>query len=339
MYTNKRDIPLALSVWIVHDEYDYIDADNYISATSLMRPIRQIVLPPRIPRELRTVDLEDRISMAMGHAFHDSVEKAWIKGYRTNLRKLGHPEGMIDRVLINPTPEELQKVEKPIPIYIEQRAFKPITVNGKTLVLGGKFDMLAEGMLQDVKSTSSYSWVYGGRDEDFILQGSIYRWLNTGGFNDVELKEPIGIDRVEEDFLRINFIFTDWRKSDAQNNPKYPQSRILYKDYPLMSLEETEQWIKSKLAQVLKYRDAPEDLIPECTDEELWRDKPKFKYYSNPNNIQGRSTKNFESLSEANKHMADRGKGIVITEPGEVKRCKYCPAFLICSQKDRYFNE
>lgn len=35
----------------------------------------------------------------------------------------------------------------------------------------------------------------------------------------------------------------------------------------------------------------PDEEIPECTDEELWRSPTKYKYYSDPNKTSGRSTK------------------------------------------------
>lgn len=324
--TNTGDIPLGLAVWLVHDEYDYIDEPNYISATGLMKPLRHIILPPRVPHELQERDLESYISTSLGHSLHDSIEKAWIKGYERSLHLLGHPQHVIDRVMINPTPEQLVSVDHPIPIYLEQRAFRKVVVNGVTYTVGGKFDMVAEGIVHDNKSTTAYTWLYGGRDEDYKLQGSIYRWLNP--------------DKITEDFIRINFIFTDWQKMSAKQNPNYPQSRVLYKDIPLMSMEETEAWIVWKLGLVQQYKDTPESKLPECTDEELWRSAPQYKYYSDPNKTSGRSTKNFDDPVEAKKFMMVEkgGKGIVIAVPGEVKRCSYCAAFPICSQKDRYFQ-
>lgn len=336
--TNRGDIPLGLAVWLLHDEYDYIDHDNYVSVTGLMKPIKHIILPPRVPVEERESDVEDYISRAMGHSLHDSIEKAWTKGYRRSLRLMGHPQHVIDRVCVNPTDDDLAKTKDAIPVYLEQRAFKKIVVHGETFVVGGKFDMVAEGIVHDNKSTTAYTWLYGTRDEEHKLQGSIYRWLNHNGFHDVECTDPINGERITEDFIRINYIFTDWQKMSAKQNPNYPQKRILYKDIPLMSLEETERWVFAKLAQFQKYRKSPEKDIPECTDEELWRSDPEFKYYSDPTKTDGRSTKNFDNLIDARKHAAEKGKGVVIVVPGEVKRCGFCAAFPICQQKNRYFQ-
>lgn len=321
--TNNYNISLSLAVWLLHDEYDYVNEPNYISVTTLMKPLRHIILPRRIPRELVETDVSDFIARALGHSLHDSIEKSWVKGFRRSLALLGYPETVIDRVRINPTPEELASTPNAIPIYLEQRAKKTVEVNGKTWTVGGKFDMVAEGIVHDNKSTSAYTWVYGGRDEEHQQQGSLYRWLNP--------------DKITEDFIRINYIFTDWQKSQAKQNPNYPQKRVESKDIVLLSEAEVQRWVEWKLQLVMKYWDAPERDIPNCTDEELWMSDPKFKYYADPAKTSGRSTKNFDSLLEANAFKAEKGnKGIIITVPGEPKRCDYCDAFPLCTQKDKY---
>lgn len=316
--TNESDIPLGLAVWVLHDEYDQLNLDNYISATRLMKPLRHIILPQRVPVEERTSDVSDFIASALGRALHDSIEKAWLNSAGHGLALMGYPPSVIERVRINPTKEELEETPDAIPVYLEQRRVRQITVDGVTYNIGGKFDMVAEGQVQDNKSTSAYTWVYGGKDDDYKLQGSIYRWLNP--------------DIITDDTIQINFIFTDWQKSAAASNPAYPQSRLEKKTIPLMTLEETEAWIVAKIRQIARYRKAEERDIPKCTDEELWRSDPKYKYYSDPTKTSGRSTKNFTSLGEANAFMAEKGKGVVITQPGEPKRCEYCDACSVCSQ-------
>lgn len=324
--TNDSDISLALAVWLLHDEYDYQNDENYISATRLMRPLRHLVLPHRIPPAERPMpDVADYIASSLGKSLHDSIEKAWVHGYARSLRMLGYSDDVINHVRINPAEPE----PNTIPVYLEQRAKREVVVSGVTYVVGGKFDLVMEGIVMDNKSTTAYTWVYGGKDDDYRLQGSIYRWLNP--------------DKITEDYIRINFIFTDWSKMEAARNPKYPQSRVQHKDIPLLSIKETEDWIRWKLAQVQKYMNLPEDQIPECSDEELWRSGPKFKYFSDPTKAQlpgTKSTKNFDSLAEANQfwRVEKGGKGIVITVPGEVKRCGYCDAFEACTQKNQYLT-
>lgn len=322
--TNQADISLPLAVWLLHDEYDYIDKPNYISATSLMKPLRQIILPARVPPEKRTSDVQDYIARALGHSIHDSIQRAWETGKDRPLKLLGYSQEIIDRIVVNPTPEQLQASNEMIPMYFEQRAFRDIEVNGTTYTIGGKFDLVADGIVNDFKSTSVFSWVKGTKDDDYALQGSIYRWLNP--------------DKITEDYIRINFIFTDWSKAMLRT-PNYPQKRVEYKDIPLLSLADTEAWIRKKVALVQANMGKPESEIPECTDTELWRSEPQFKYFTDPAKAKdptARATRNFPDLVEARKFQAEKGgKGAIVMKPGEPKACGYCQAFEACSQKDR----
>lgn len=319
--TNNSDIPMALAVWLMHDEYDYKSMQDYISATSLMKPLRMIILAKRAAKRDQTADLADYIPRALGHSLHDSIEKAWTRGHEVNLRKLGVPKDVIDRVRVNPTDEELRLTKDCIPVYVEQRALKKI---GKWTI-GGKFDMVAEGIVHDNKSTSAYSWVFGGRDDEHALQGSLYQWLNP--------------EKITADFIRICYIFTDWQRFMAKSNPSYPQQRLAYKDIPLLGIPATEKWVENKLDLIEHHMETPEPRLPECTREELWMSDPKYKYYANAEKTDGRSTKNFTSLPEAKEFMASKGgKGKIITEQSEPKRCTYCDVFDDCTQKDKYFS-
>jgi len=326
MITNQSDVSLALAVWLLHDEYDYQSMKNYISATSLLKPIRQIILPSRVNSQDRQVDITDFIARSLGHSIHDSIERAWVKGYERSLKLLGYPENIIKRVRVNPTDEERKIDPNIIAVFIEQRAFREFM--GYTI--GGKFDLVTDGIVQDAKSTSAFTWVYDGKDDDYRLQMSLYRWIDAA--------QPM--PKITEDFGRVNFIFTDWQKSSARTNPRYPQQRVAHKDILLMSLKETEQWIHNKLSLIMTHKQAPESEIPECTDSELWRSDPAYKYYADPAKTSGRSTKNFDNMPDAITFQSEKGgKGVIITVPGEAKRCGYCDAAPVCSQFRRLFPE
>jgi hypothetical protein len=325
---NQLGISLPLAVWLLHDEYDYVDKPNYISVTGLMKSLRQIILPSRIPPSEVQSDVSEFIARKLGHAIHDSIEQAWLRGYRRSMKLLGYPDDVIERIAVNPTDEERQASNEMIPVYLEQRMFREITIDGVTHLIGGKFDMVADGIVNDAKSCSAWSWAKGTNDTKHSEQMSLYRWLDAA--------QPLR--KIDQDFGTINYIFTDWSKAMLKS-PNYPQKRVESKNIPLKSLAETEAWVIAKLRQVAKYKDAPESELPECTDEELWRSDPVFKYYSDPAKAldpTARATKNFDSLSEANKFLAEKGKGIVITKLGEPKACGYCAAFDACTQKDKY---
>ena len=311
-YANTSAVPLSLAVFLATDNYDH-DA-NTISATALIKPLRQIVLSARVPANDAVVDLIQMVPSRMGSAIHDAIETSWKQNYQTALKDLGYPQKIIDQVRINPKPEELG--DNIIPIYLEQRAQKQV---GKYLV-SGKFDFIGDGRVEDFKSTSVYTAMRGSNDDKYILQGSIYRWLNP--------------QLVTKDEMAIQFIFTDWSRAKAQQDPKYPPQRLQQKILSLKSIPETDAFVKRKLAQIDENWDKPEEEIPPCSDEDLWRSEPVFKYYKNPQKTQ-RATKNFDTRQEAYIKLAEDGNvGIVKEQPGQVTACKYCSAFSICSQKD-----
>lgn len=317
-YKNLKNTSLSVAVWLAHDSYDHNPDPNTISVTTLIKPIKSIVLGARATAGgvVEAREISEQTPSRMGTAFHDAIEDAWVNNYKGALTKLGYPQGIIDRIVVNPT--ELK--EDDIPVYLEIRSSKKI--GGMTL--SGKFDFVGEGRVEDFKSTGTYSYTAGTKDAGYILQGSLYRLLN-----------PTIITR---DDMAVQFIFTDWKPTLAQSDKAYPQSRVLEHKLTLIDVDETQRWAETKIAQIIKLKDAPEEQIPDCTQEDLWQSAPKYKYFKNPANANkpgSRSTKNFDSIIEANIRLADdKYVGVVKVIPGEVRACKYCNAFNMCKQKD-----
>lgn len=328
--TNELGISLPLAVWLLVDNYDYISKENYYSITTLQKPLRQILLPGRIPPDQRKADVSEYIARAMGHTIHDAMEAAWTgDGYKRAMKLLGYPEAVIDRIAVNPDDKDRLANPDMIPVYLEQRMFREITVDGKTYTIGGKYDRVADGILQDTKSTSAWAWARGTKDEDHIIQLSGYRWLDAGQ------EYP----RISADIGQIDFVFTDWQKAMLRT-PNYPQKRVETKELPLLSNAEVEAWVTAKLRLIEKYRNTPEGELPECTDEELWRSDPVYKFFLDPakaTDPNARATKNFDSMSDARAFQVEKGgRGCIITKLGEPKACGYCAGFDACTQKDKY---
>lgn len=315
--TNITGISLPLAVWLATTEYDFSAAGRRaISATTFLKPVRQILLRERLSPETRiTPDVSDFIASRLGHSIHDSIERSWLSNAKGALELLGLPASVTAKIEVNPPVRDPNKIQ----VWLEQRVEREFM----GYVISGKFDMVLDGELQDFKSTSVYTYIKGSKDDDYRAQGSLYRWLNP--------------DRITRDHMNIQFIFTDWQRGLAKSNPDYPQSRVLEHRVELMSLAETEAWMRKKILDLEAAADLPEDQLPECSDKDLWRSDPVHKYFADPTKIDGRSTKNFDDLAEARRYQADKGgKGIIISVPGKAKACGYCPAFPICTQKDQY---
>lgn len=313
-YSNASSVPLSLAVFLATDHYDHNDDPNTISATTLIKPVRQIVLSARVPETENVVDLASMVSSRMGTAIHDGIERAWKEHHATALSALGLPKRVISQIRINPKPEELQ--DGIIPVYIEQRSSRKV----EKYTISGKYDFVGDGRLEDFKSTSVYTAINHTNDEKYSWQGSIYRWLNP--------------KIITQDEMAIQFIFTDWSAAKARADANYPQKRIQQRIIPLKSYQETDAFVLRKIRDIERYWHADEKDIPLCTDEDLWRTTPEFKYYKNPTKMT-RSTKNFETYQEAHQRFMEDGQvGVVVEKPGKVTACKYCAAFSVCTQKD-----
>lgn len=312
-YSNISEVPLSLQVFLANDNYEYNDNPYVISATSIIKPVRQLILSSRLKEEDSFVDLSQMVASRVGTAIHDGIERSWDK-YKEAMTILGYPQKVIDRVVINKPIDEV--TEDDFPIYFEQRVERNI---GKYRI-SGKFDFVENGMVEDFKTTSVWTAMGGNNDEKYKLQLSIYRWLNP--------------KMIKEDRGAIQFIFTDWSAIKAKSDPKYPSSRIQRKYFDLYPLNDVTNYITKKLRDYDFYKNNDEVDIPECTDNDLWRSDPVYKYYKDPNKT-ARSTKNFDNKQDAYSHLAIAGTGIVVEKPGSVTSCRYCPAFSICTQKDK----
>ena len=318
-FTNVSEVPLALAVFLASDYYDFDDTPYTISTTTLLKPLRQIILPTRMSQEDGLVSLPDMMSNRLGAAVHDGIERAWLTNAGPALQALGYPPGVIRRIRINPS--RTQPLEEGvIPVYLEQRLRKKV---GKWTVTG-KFDFIGEGRVTDFKTASVWSYQNQVNADKQTKQGSIYRWL------DPEL--------ITQDEMDIIHIFMDWKGGMVKSDPTYPPQRFKKQIFPLLSVTETESFIRRKISQIEQYWDAPEDEIPLCDDEDLWRSEPVFKYYKNPAKATergSRSTKNFDNKHDATLRFIEDGSvGFVKEVPGQVTACKYCAAFPICTQKD-----
>lgn len=316
-YLNQTGVSLPVSLYLATDHYDFIP--NTISATGLMRPLRQTILSRRVPAGADPADIISLVKSRMGTSIHDGIEKAWTnpETRKHAMKSLGYPESIIDRIVVNP--ETLKPGD--IPVYMEKRSFREI----EGVTVSGKFDFVAEGRVQDFKSTGTFTWVNNTKDADYQLQGSIYRWLNP--------------DIITDDMIAVQFFFTDWQKFRAKQDKKYPAHPVMQKLVPLLTLSDTEDYIRTKLRSIETNKTKSEDELPRCSPKELWQKATTFKYYKS-GKVGPRSTKNFDSAADAHTIlMKDGGKGIVVEVPGAVVACNYCPAFSVCRQKDEYLAD
>ena len=294
--TNNYNISYPLAVWLASSDYDLEEqTEKTISATTLLKSTRQIILSSRASKEaLLLGDISSLVQTSIGSAIHSAIEKA-----------LKEPDRACEALGI--------KVPK-VSIHQEQRVNRELL--GWTVT--GKYDLVINGQVQDFKTTSVWTYLKQNMADKYIMQGSIYRWLNP--------------DLITDDMLVIHYIFTDWSSAREEK----PPTRVVSQEYALKPINETENYLKRKLSELNKYWDEEEVKLPFCNDEELWRESPKFKVYANESSI--RASRVFDTLAEASSYVSDKGKGIIKEVKGQVKACNFCPAFMLCSQKDLYIE-
>ena len=317
MLTNQHNIPLPIAVWLACDDYLYDPDPKVISATSLLRPIRSLVLAQRDTSQ-RVTDIHDVVASRLGTATHTAVEVAWLTKHQQAMKALGYPQSVIDQVRINPD----QPSNSEFDIYIEQRVKKKIG----NYIISGQFDFVVGGVLHDIKTTKTYSIITGSNDLKYIQQGSIYKWLNP--------------EIITQDYMYINYLFTDWSPMKALADRKeYPQSKVVAKKFNLMGLQETELFIKNRLNEIQQYMHVDQSQLPRCIPKELWQNNPKYAWYKDPTKTR-RATKLFESKQEAMIHNAQNGStGLIVERLAEPTFCKYCPANHMCTQAEGYIAD
>jgi hypothetical protein len=318
-YTNYSNVPLPIAVWLATDHYDYDARPNSISATTLLKPTKSFILTQRLKQQglEGTTDILDLLAARLGSAIHDSIELAITHHYQDAMKQLGHPKKVIESIQVNPE----EPGEDAYVFRLEERQEKEL----EGFIITGKYDIVEDGTVKDVKTTKTYSWVAGGKDDEYTAQGSIYRWLRP--------------DLITKDEMHVLMIFTDWNPMKALASKDYPPKPVMVKRLPLWSLEYTENFIRNKINTLVQYLDADQEEMPECTPEELWQQPSSYAYYKGDPAKASRATKVFDELHKAQTHKANIGTGTVVHRPGVVKRCHWCPARSACLQADRLEQE
>jgi len=320
MYTNYGNISLTLAVWLAADDgYDLEYDPRVYSVTTLLQPVRSVVLTRRLKANQKagSVDISDLVPARLGTAVHTAAEVAWLYSRNKAFMNLGIPSKIAERIVLNP-----EKEDDPNAIYVYMELRKQRKVND--MYVSGKFDFVYEGRVRDIKTTKTYNWIMGTNDEKYAMQGSIYRWLNP--------------KIITDDFVDIEFLFTDWSPLKASIDKDYPQKRIMTRTIPLMSLENTDIFVKKQLKKLKECIDLIQADLPLCTPKELWMNPTKYAYYKNLTNK--RATKLYDTAADANTQMIQDGnKGKVITRMAEPTFCKYCDARPICMQAEGYINQ
>lgn len=187
----------------------------------------------------------------------------------------------------------------------------------------GTPDLLENEVLDDYKVTSVYAFLLGEKEE-WKWQDNIYAWLfRKYGF------------RVAR--ARIVAILRDWSKRKAEFDKDYPQSNVLVKEIELLSDEEVESYVRTRL---IMHKMAEDGALPLCSDEERWHRPDKWAV-KKEGNI--KATRVFDREYQAEVFIIDQEKSppkgkkikwVIEHRKGEDVRCdSYCSASPWCEQR------
>ena len=134
------------------------------------------------------------------------------------------------------------------------------------------------------------------------------------------------------------FIFRDWSKSRAKNEPTYPQTQVMVIPVRVWTPQDATALLSELVIRHQHAREAPDDLLPPCSDEERWLDPPEWAVMKEGNK---KATKLFPEKKLAEVFIDQQvyengklnGKLTIVERPSEPTRCiSYCSANKVCKQ-------
>jgi hypothetical protein len=191
-----------------------------------------------------------------------------------------------------------------------------ITVTGRI----DNYDM-QNGVICDYKTASVWK-VKLGDFGDWYRQGMIYAWLlSKNGFT--------------VNTCRFIALLKDHSKTEAAREYQYPKNPVYVYEFPVTpkGLFEIGGFIRSKVNEYEKYREAADDDIPPCLSEERWDKPTKYAVMK-----QGRKTAvRLHDAEEAAEEMArELGSGHYVEKrPGESTKCQ---SFCTCCRFCHYYR-
>lgn len=312
--TNKFNLPFEAVVELIHINSNH-DSSLDLSASGMTRTVKQIIFEYRYPELALARDVMDTLTLAgaQGNARHMWAEDAWQNPatVKAAMNLCGVNDSAVERIRINP-----EKVETgTIPVFIEH-SFTPKVVNGMTV--GGTADLIFNGMIEDYKTVSPWTRKYSSTIQGYVMQMSVYRWLNP--------------DLVTSAQGKLNFRYPKWDERDTKMNgyPKFPVESIIYDLYPV---EVVQDFVEKQTKLILESIDKPDDALPPCPSQRLEQNKVWKIFTEYDQYAQGKaSRRTVYSLDEALIAMKSIKTGVLLEITGKPSLCKFCAFTTVCSQ-------
>ena len=173
--------------------------------------------------------------------------------------------------------------------------------------------------IMDYKCTSVWSIIFG--KDSWAQQLNFYAWL-------IRQCKDVTVNK-----LQIVAVLRDWKQSEAQFKPDYPQAGIVIVDVPLWSTSQQDDFVAGRveLHQQAERDYINGDPIAFCTADERWARKPKYAVMKKGRK---KAVKLHTDEVEALSHCEMLGAGHSVDyRKGESVRCeRYCDVAQFCPQ-------
>lgn len=128
--------------------------------------------------------------------------------------------------------------------------------------VSGRTDIREGTVLSDLKSIKVWKLIFDPDLVEYHEQQNLYRLL---------LKMDLGIEITE---LNIIAIYKDWQEGNARRDKGYPQQPMIQYALNMWSYEETEQFLDTKLAELIRCEELDDKDLPVCSRDERWERHP-----------------------------------------------------------------
>lgn len=260
------------------------DRRGDFSVTELINPPQITQLSKRHDAEM-SEDFSDRLWILLGQSVHQLVEKYERHGNS------------------------------------EVKVSSDFDIGGRTVSVYGTIDYVDTDRIFDLKVTSVYTAMHGGRDE-WTQQLNMYAYLYERTFG----KCPV----LLENYL----ILRDWKARDAKENSKYPPIPFVKIQQVRWPFATQEEFIKNRIDSHMQSKDLTDSTLPPCTNDERWARPPLYAIMQEGRKTAISVNQDHKRISGMLGELKTAGKKVWIEKrSGSNPRCEgYCPVSDFCHQ-------
>jgi hypothetical protein len=200
----------------------------------------------------------------------------------------------------------------------ESEQFLEVEVNGKKVTGTSDLYNPETKTITDYKNTSVWTIVYGSRNKDWSIQLNVYAWLLKQKGKDVEN-------------IKIECYLRDWNKKSSSGD-NYPSIQWRTINLEVLDEKTVRSYIESKIDTLIKWESFPDNELPDCSNEHIWRQQDKWAVMKKGRKTAVRVLDTEELAREFLASNPDDSLSIDF-RPGVASRCHlYCEYNKYCDQ-------